>query len=83
MYLSEPVHICVHVHICVGAQGGQKRVSGPLTLKTQEGGNHLIWYYEPNPSPLEVKVLLIAEPPVWGRSSSFRKANTSHLRALS
>lgn len=57
--MSECVHECVHVHICVGAQEGQRTASDPLELKIEEVVSHLIWYYDSNPSPLEV--LLIAE----------------------
>lgn len=46
-----------------GAQGGQRRKSDPLELKTGEVVSHLTWYYDSNPSLLEV--LLIAEAPLW------------------
>lgn len=65
MYMSECVHASVHVHICVSTLRDQNRVSHPLELKIQEVLRHLCGYYEPNPSPLEAKVLLIAEPPLW------------------
>lgn len=61
--MSECVHERVHVHICVGAKGGQRRASDPLELKIEEVVSHLIWYYDSNPSAPEV--LLIAVPPLW------------------
>lgn len=63
MYISGYVNKCVHVHICVCAQGDQRRASDPLELKIEKVVSHLIWYYDSNPRPLEV--ILIAEAPLW------------------
>lgn len=61
--MNKCVHECVHMHIYVGAKGGQRRASDPLELKIEEVVSHLIWYYDSNPSALEE--LLIAVPHLW------------------
>lgn len=55
--------MCMMCSCAQGAQGGRRRASDPLELKTEEVVSLLIWYYDSNPSPLEV--LLIAEAPLW------------------